>query len=110
LERAGRRCSTLDLFGPGFTVLAGAQGAAWLAAARETSRRFGVSVDAHVIDGPDGWRDATGGFTQCYGVDPTGAVLVRPDGHVAFRRARATGDSTHDLNAAMACELAASPG
>jgi len=106
LEREGRCCSTLDLFGPGFTLLAGAQGAAWLAAARAASQRFGIRIDAHSIGGPEGWSDPTGVFAQRYGVDDTGAVLVRPDGHVAFRRPRAAADSEADLGAALACVLA----
>jgi phage-related tail fiber protein len=78
--RRGRRCSTIDLFGPGFTVLAGAQGGRWLASAREAAERFGVRVDAHAIGAPGDWSDTAGEFGRLFGVDATGAVVVRPDG------------------------------
>jgi putative polyketide hydroxylase len=102
LERQGQRCSTLDLFGPGFSVLAGADGEAWLAAARTTSQRTGLAIDTHSVGGAGGWREASGDFTRRYGLDDSGAVVVRPDGHVAFRRPRVTADPERDLDAALA--------
>ena len=35
--------------------------------------------------------DADSGFCAAYGISPDGAVLVRPDGFVAWRTADATG-------------------
>ena len=102
LERDGRRCSTLDLFGPGFTLLAGSRGESWIAAASETAQRLGVRVDAHAIGARGGWMDIDGTFGQRYGIEATGAVLVRPDGHVAFRVQRPTADPTHELSDALA--------
>lgn len=63
--------STLDLFGKHFVLLTGADGAAWQEAAR--SRRLEVHPIAH----PD--------FCDAYGISPQGAVLVGPDGFVAWR-------------------------
>jgi 2-polyprenyl-6-methoxyphenol hydroxylase-like FAD-dependent oxidoreductase len=82
LERDGRAISTVDLTGRHFVVLAGADGAAWVAAAAEAAERVGVPVDAHVL-GAD--TDPHGRFESAYGVSAAGAVLVRPDGFVAFR-------------------------
>jgi putative polyketide hydroxylase len=62
--------STLDLFGAGFVLLAGSE--KWLTA---------EGVTAYQIT-DESWADA-------YGVEPGGAVLVRPDGIVAWR-------STHE--------------
>jgi 2-polyprenyl-6-methoxyphenol hydroxylase-like FAD-dependent oxidoreductase len=59
--------STLDLMGDGFLLLAGPDGEGWSAA----------GVPAHVIDAP--------GFADAYGISPSGASLVRPDGVVAWR-------------------------
>jgi 2-polyprenyl-6-methoxyphenol hydroxylase-like FAD-dependent oxidoreductase len=101
LASEGRRCSTLDLFGPCFTVLAGPQGERWRADARETAQRLGVCVDAHVIDAPGGWGDTDVAFGRTFGIDDTGAVLVRPDGHVAFRQPRVTADSDLQLDTAL---------
>ena len=83
LGASDARLSTLDLFGDGFTLLAGPGGDAWCAAAAEVESRLGVSIARYRIGGP-GLRDL-GGFTKAYGLTHDGAVLVRPDGHVAWR-------------------------
>jgi 2-polyprenyl-6-methoxyphenol hydroxylase-like FAD-dependent oxidoreductase len=80
------RLSTLDLFGSAFTLLAAPEGGAWCTAAAEVERELGVPIDRYRIGGP-GLRD--GGFTRAYGLAGDGAVLVRPDGHVAWRSASA---------------------
>jgi hypothetical protein len=79
------RLSTLDLFGSAFTLLAGPGGEAWCAVAAAAERELGVPIDRYRIGGP-GLRDL-GGFTEAYGLGEDGAVLVRPDGHVAWRSA-----------------------
>jgi putative polyketide hydroxylase len=85
VERAGMPCSTLDLFNRNFVLLAGAAGDAWCDATRAAGRRCGVTVDAYRV-GPGGdVLDPTGAFTDTYGLSPAGAVLVRPDGFVAWR-------------------------
>ena len=79
VERRGQRLSTLDLTGP-FLLLAGSQGAAWGDAARAvaapavTACRIGEDV-----------IDVEGGLTEALGISESGAVLVRPDGFVAWR-------------------------
>ena len=84
------RLSTLDLFGSAFTLLAAPGGDAWCTAAAEVERELGVPIDRYRIGAP-GLRDL-GGFTEAYGLGEDGAVLVRPDGHVAWRSATRTGD------------------
>jgi putative polyketide hydroxylase len=88
-KRAGERVSTLDLFGRNFVLLAGEKGGEWRDAARAAAARIdGVNVDSYVI-GPSGdfkeSGDAAGRFSDVYGILPSGAVLVRPDGFVAWR-------------------------
>src|SRR5262249_755149 len=104
LGRDGRHCSTIDLFGPGFALLAPSspEGEAWLRAARAAAERLNVGVDAHAIGAPGGWTDLGGSFARRYGAAPTGAVLVRPDGHVAFRAQRPTADPASELSSALA--------
>jgi 2-polyprenyl-6-methoxyphenol hydroxylase-like FAD-dependent oxidoreductase len=102
--RPGRRAphvalgqsSTLDLFGRNFVLLAGADGAAWAAAA-ET---HGGLLDAHVDPR----------FEAAYGVSPGGAVLVRPDGFVAFRSRDAVADPAETLSAALRSVLGVAAG
>ena len=80
LEREGQRISTLDLFGRRFVLLAASAGAAWCEAARDS----GCAVEVHRI-GADGLLDPEGGFETAYGLEPAGAVIVRPDGFVGWR-------------------------
>jgi putative polyketide hydroxylase len=79
------RLSTLDLLGNGFTLLAGPGGGTWCSVAAEIERELGVTIGRYRIGGP-GLQDG-GGFTDAYGLAEDGAVLIRPDGHVAWRRA-----------------------
>ena len=85
LEQAGRRLSTLDLAGPGFALLAGPAAQDWCAAARATASRLGLDLKAFRI-APDGdASDTKGTWTSIAGVGDRGALLVRPDGFVAWR-------------------------
>jgi putative polyketide hydroxylase len=43
----GRQCSTIDLYGRGFVLLAGAEGAAWVKAADASWASLGVPLDAY---------------------------------------------------------------
>jgi 2-polyprenyl-6-methoxyphenol hydroxylase-like FAD-dependent oxidoreductase len=83
----GRRMSTLDLFGHGFVLLTSAGGAAWADAARAAARGIkGLDVAAHVVP--------SARFAAAYGIGDSGAVLVRPDGFVAWR-AKAMASDPH---------------
>jgi 2-polyprenyl-6-methoxyphenol hydroxylase-like FAD-dependent oxidoreductase len=84
LDRHGTRLSTLDLFGRNFVLLTGPEGGAWQSAAPAVARRLRVALDIHVVDGADLASDG-GGFLPAYGISPSGAVLVRPDGFVGWR-------------------------
>ena len=100
LDRDGTRLSTLDLFGRNFVLLAGPQGAAWPAAALAAAGRLGVGLDAHVVGGT-GLADPEGCFAGTYGISPSGAVLVRPDGFVGWRAAEAAGAPEQALRQAL---------
>jgi 2-polyprenyl-6-methoxyphenol hydroxylase-like FAD-dependent oxidoreductase len=85
LGRPDEDLSTLDLIGTAFTLLTGSNGGAWRAAAADAARDLGIRIDAYVVGGP-GLHDR-GGFAPAYGLQGDGAVLVRPDGYVAWRSA-----------------------
>ncbi|WP_420168922.1 FAD-dependent monooxygenase [Streptomyces violaceoruber] len=88
LERDGAPLSTLDLFGDGFVLLAGADGGSWAEAAGEAAAGLGVGITFHRV-APDAGEgrpvDVHGRWAEAYGVGAAGAVLVRPDGIVAWR-------------------------
>jgi putative polyketide hydroxylase len=54
-------------------------------AAADAARATGVAIDAYRIGDPG--LDDRGEFAPAYGLASDGAVLVRPDGHVAWRSA-----------------------
>jgi putative polyketide hydroxylase len=82
----------LDLLGSGFTLLAGAQGRVW-----ETLGTGGVPLTVHRIGDGAPWRDVAGRFPEVFGVGPTGAVLVRPDGFIGWRCPVAPADAGERL-------------
>jgi putative polyketide hydroxylase len=92
LERAGSRVSSLDLFGLNFVLLAAPAGAAWRHGARVAADELGVPLDVYVVDGEE-LRDPDGRFPDAYGITAAGAVLVRPDGVIAWRGSDGTGAS-----------------
>jgi putative polyketide hydroxylase len=100
LDRGGTRLSTLDLFGRNFVLLAGPQGAAWPAAALAAAGRLGVGLDAHVVGRGD-LADPGGCFPGAYGISPSRAVLVRPDGFVGWRAPEAAGVPEQALRQAL---------
>jgi 2-polyprenyl-6-methoxyphenol hydroxylase-like FAD-dependent oxidoreductase len=101
LDRAGERISTLDLFGDGFTLLAGPEGEAWARAAQATREALpGVGLRTHVI-GAGGLADPEGTFRELYGLERSGASLIRPDGFVAWRAKMLPTDPSDALTDAL---------
>jgi len=104
LSRDGRALSTIDLFGDGFVLLTGDD--AWTDAARTVAWNLSLRLtpyriaDGGAVPGPDGvevLRDPRGEWTARYGVTTAGAVLVRPDGHIAWRSPGAVPDPSATL-------------
>ncbi len=89
LEGERGRASMLDLFGPHFTLLTGRRSKGWRFAAGEIADELQVPL----LDRTEACRGAHQGKNEAwmahYGVEETGAVLIRPDGHVAWRSAAA---------------------
>jgi putative polyketide hydroxylase len=104
LERDGERFSTVDLFGDGFVLLTGAEGGAWVAAARSIAH---PALEPHRIGDGNEITDPGHRWANAYGVAEDGAVLVRPDGFVAWRSEGATADPVAALTAAIGQVLAA---
>jgi putative polyketide hydroxylase len=93
VERDGQRLSTLDLFGRGMVLLTGANGLAWLAATAAQP----VPIEVFRV-GPEGELvPPAGRFESLYGIEPDGAVLVRPDGFVGWRTREAGANPAREL-------------
>ena len=105
LDRDGTRLSTLDLFGRNFVLLAGPQGQARPDAALAVAQEFGAALDTHVVGDADpadaDLADAGGSFLEAFGISPSGAVLVRPDGFVGWRAVDAAGAAEKALRQAL---------
>jgi 2-polyprenyl-6-methoxyphenol hydroxylase-like FAD-dependent oxidoreductase len=84
LQRGSERISTVDLIGPHFLLLAGANGESWRRAAQAAAPSWPPLV-AHIVGGDTEVSDPDDQWQAAYGVDADGAVLIRPDGYVAWR-------------------------
>ncbi|MGW5275910.1 FAD-dependent oxidoreductase [Streptomyces sp. NPDC004044] len=84
----GNRLSTLDVVGKGtFTVLTGLSGGVWEAAAAECGNTLGIPLKCVRI-GSENSRDAYGEWRRTSEMAEDGCLLVRPDGHIAWRSSR----------------------
>ncbi len=97
LRRNDETISTLDLVGPDFLLLAGERGADWVDALGECvgsipARAIRLGVDV---------VDSSGSFYQIAGIRAGGCLLVRPDGHVAFRSPSSSAEPRVVLKAAL---------
>ncbi|WP_035847272.1 FAD-dependent monooxygenase [Kitasatospora azatica] len=92
LGQADRQVPSLDLYGPGFTLVLGPQAPADgpVPAGEVTVVRLGRA---------DAWP-------QAHGVGPAGAVLVRPDGVIAWRAVTWGADAAGRLGTALSRVLA----
>jgi 2,4-dichlorophenol 6-monooxygenase len=105
VERDGRRVSTHDLVGSGtgFVLITGPDGAAWAEAAELAAEKLSVPVTTVRIGADDAeYTDADGVWQRLRGTDGAGAVLVRPDQHVAWRATGAEADPAGALTGALA--------
>jgi 2-polyprenyl-6-methoxyphenol hydroxylase-like FAD-dependent oxidoreductase len=93
LEKNGTRISALDLFGHRFVLIAGPQGHAWTESAKLAAGKLKLELDVHQIEAD--------GLMPAYGISATGAVLVRPDGFVAWRASTAEGSSPELLSGVL---------
>ncbi|TQJ89723.1 FAD-dependent monooxygenase [Streptomyces sp. SLBN-31] len=89
LRHHGERISTLDLYEKSLVLLSGAgQPGGWHEAALRLAAQTSVPVESYRVgSGPDAELVPEEGadWAQCHGTEPGGAVLVRPDGFVAWR-------------------------
>jgi 2-polyprenyl-6-methoxyphenol hydroxylase-like FAD-dependent oxidoreductase len=85
LRRGDDRISTLDLLGPGFTLLAGDGGAPWCASVAYASSALGVPVTLHRIGANAHIVDVDGQWAARTGLTAESALLIRPDDVVGWR-------------------------
>jgi len=99
----GRRVSTLDVVGRGrFTLVTGLAGQAWKAAAAAMDLPFLRTV----VIGEPGALDSYCAWQALREIEESGALLVRPDGIVAWRRHSGEGLDVASAGAVLDTALA----
>jgi 2,4-dichlorophenol 6-monooxygenase len=66
-------------------LLTGSDGNTWRDAGSEVARALAIPFAAFSIGPAGDFEVLEGNWAALYGVEAGGAVLVRPDGHVAWR-------------------------
>jgi 2,4-dichlorophenol 6-monooxygenase len=102
LTRGDQRLSTHDLCGSGgsFLLLSGGH-SDWEHAAAQVSASLGVPI-RHVALGHEAdHQEGDAAWARLSGIDADGAVLVRPDNHVAWRSPKAPDSLQLALESAM---------
>jgi 2,4-dichlorophenol 6-monooxygenase len=99
------RQSTYDIAGYDRFTLFAAPGSAWPGAAKSAGERLGVPIHPRTIGASGDYADVTGAWQAQREIDDGGAVLVRPDQHVAWRSFGPVNDPTAALTAALAMVL-----
>jgi 2-polyprenyl-6-methoxyphenol hydroxylase-like FAD-dependent oxidoreductase len=105
LRRGEQQISSHDLLGRSFVLLTGPDGTAWRDGGRRAAARLGVDLDVHAIGDTGDLRDPGGDFLAAHEITESGAVLVRPDGFVAWRARRAADDPVDTMTAVLASVL-----
>jgi putative polyketide hydroxylase len=104
VERAGESLSTLDLFGRGFVLLTSAE--VWCQAAARLAGSHGLPLECYRVGAGGDLVDLQDRWRWGYGVAEGGAVLVRPDGFVAWRAREMAAQPEAALRQALATVLA----
>ncbi|WP_410586033.1 FAD-dependent monooxygenase [Amycolatopsis sp. lyj-23] len=100
LRRDGKRVSAVELFFGSYVLLAGPDGERWHDAATVVATETAVPLRSFRI-GRELVEDEGADWAKAYGVEPDGAVLVRPDGFVAWRTTEAGQDPKATLHALL---------
>ncbi|MEU6096936.1 FAD-dependent monooxygenase [Streptomyces sp. NPDC047079] len=102
VTREGERLSTIDMYERSFVLLCGRP--AWREAARAVATRLNVPLDAYTVGGGSEFDLDTGDgadWASLHGTTPEGAVLVRPDGFVAWRADARPADGEETLTGVL---------
>lgn len=86
MTSGGVRTSTLDLVGHGrFSLVTGIGGEDWLEAAAQLADKLGIEITPVSIGPGQPYEDPYGTWAELREISDGGALLVRPDLHVAAR-------------------------
>jgi 2,4-dichlorophenol 6-monooxygenase len=103
IERGSRRLSTHDLTGTAtrFALLTGPEGKPWSEAAERVAEQFSIPICAASIGNGTQYTDVEGRWGAICQIADDGAILVRPDNHVAWRSMSGSDNPEDALAAAV---------
>ena len=108
LKRDGERLSTHDLVGrdASYLLITDAEGEGWVKAAESLSDPAGLRIRTVCIGPHTAHVDESGNWASDSGLGSGGALLVRPDNHVAWRSAGPVADPARVLREVLeGCSL-----
>ncbi|MET8417054.1 FAD-dependent oxidoreductase [Streptomyces sp. NPDC005134] len=106
VRQSAEHKSTLDLYERSFVLLCDGSDVAWRRAAVRVADRLSVRLDAFGIgSGSDLEPENGADWAEAHGTTAEGAVLVRPDGFVAWRSAGSVPDPEGTLHEVLATLL-----
>jgi 2-polyprenyl-6-methoxyphenol hydroxylase-like FAD-dependent oxidoreductase len=100
VTHGGSPVSTVDLFADRWILVSGPDGHGWSDCVRRSSAARALGLVWHGMQPAGDLDDVAKRFSTAYGVGTDGAVLVRPDGFIAWRQATAA-DGAALLDAAL---------
>ncbi|WP_157829873.1 FAD-dependent oxidoreductase [Bacillus sp. SN10] len=84
-----KEVSVLDLLGNDFVLLTGAENDSWAESAHTVSAKLGVNIKVYRVGLRGDFIAQEDIFSKLYGIENGGAVLIRPDGFIGWRSAKA---------------------
>ena len=102
VQRHGQRISTLDVCDKRFVILAAEGGGdAWRSAVEKVADSLNIDLGVYTIGSSGDLVDANNQWLYLAGLSASGALLVRPDGFVAWRAYAQSGSLTETLSQVM---------
>jgi 2-polyprenyl-6-methoxyphenol hydroxylase-like FAD-dependent oxidoreductase len=101
LQQGRALISVLDLFGRKFVLLAGSGGDGWLKVGAAAAAKLGLPLDSYLVGDDSELIDLNGTLQDRYGIEATGAALIRPDGFIAWLSQAADTPSLDVISDAM---------
>jgi putative polyketide hydroxylase len=101
VKRAGEELSTVDLFAGQWVLYGGPKGHVWPDLLRQSHAAAALRPVWYGIVPAGDLQDVDNRWAAVSGVDADGAVLIRPDGFVAWRRRNAGESAQAELDAAF---------
>jgi putative polyketide hydroxylase len=97
------RLSTIDLIGPYLLVLTGKSGESWRKGAENLRESSKVPIRLELIGSEDDGAiyDPSGQWTRVFGINDDGVIIVRPDGHIAWRSVTSKGNPIEELGSVV---------